>query len=93
MSDLGAPPIDYYEILKYETIGYGGGWWSVLVLLREPKTGKISLSLYKFKKMNDGFKKQSSFKINNFNQIEKIMRLLPEFSKEWEKQLNSESND
>ena len=91
MSELGPPPIDYYEILKYDTISYGGGWWSVLVLLREPKTGKISLSLYKFKKINDGFKKQSSFKINNIHQIEKIIGLLPEFSKEWQNQLNNDS--
>ncbi len=84
MSNLGEPPIDYYEILKYSTISYSGGWWSVLVLLRDPKTGKISLSLYKYKKVNEGFRKQTSYKINNLKQARTLIQMLGDFVSEWE---------
>ncbi len=90
MADLGAPPIDYYDILKYETLSYSGGWWSVVVLLRDPKTGKKSLALYKYKKVNDGFRKQTSYKLNNLKQSEKLIQLLNDFVSAWKSLPESE---
>ena len=69
-------PISEYlrpNIIDATTVSRKGGWWTAVLLIRDPKSQKPYLALYRWQKRGGDWKKSSSFKINSPEQLAKIM--------------------
>ena len=80
------PIADYYKehILDAVTISRAGNWWSAILLIADPKNNKPFLSLYRWEKTKDGWKKRSGFKISRRKDIDCIVDTIKKFSESLE---------
>jgi hypothetical protein len=79
-------PIDsYYRgcIIDAETLINKSGWWTAVLLLRDPKSNTKFISLYKWQQVDGVWKKRSSWKIKSnqeflttFSVIQKLVKTL-----------------
>ena len=53
------------HILDGRTISRAGVWWTAVLAVEDPTTGRPFIGLYKWQKRNGEWKKASSFKINS----------------------------
>ena len=61
-------PIDsFYKgcIVDAETLSNKSGWWTAVLLLRDPKTNCKIIALYKWQQVDGAWKKRSSWKIKS----------------------------
>ena len=91
-NDDEEPPVQFYEIIDWNTISKRGPWWTMIILLRDPENDKIFLSFYKYRKYKkeDGpqWVKKSSFRINNVEHVNKYIEILSKMKKKFEQTLN-----
>ena len=83
MLGLSFPVDEYYRdnIVEGTTISRAGGWWSAVLVIADPVSGKPFLCLYKWQKRGAEWKRSTSFKINSKRDLQKIRSILDEFEK------------
>ena len=80
------PVSDYYRehILDAETISRGGGWWTAVLLIRDPRTEKPFLSIYRWQLDGDTWKMRKSIAFKSRSQIAKVLDVLRRLSEQIE---------
>lgn len=76
-------PISVYykdSVVDAETLSNINGWWTAVLLLREPKGGNIFLALYKWQLVDGVWKKRMGWKFKNKSDFEKTLSVLGRFS-------------
>lgn len=85
MSQMGQnfPVSEYYQgrILDAHTISRSGGWWTAVLLIKDPKTEKPFLSIYRWQKRNDDWKTVKSFSWKKVKDISIFIEAAKQFSK------------
>jgi hypothetical protein len=76
------PVSDYYrdQVLDAETISRAGGWWTAVLLIRDPRTEKPFLSVYRWQLDGDTWKTRKSFAFKSKKQIQKVLASLQKIS-------------
>lgn len=71
---LNYPVSDYYKefIVDGVTINRSETWWTAMLVIKNPKSEKKFLNLYKWNKRNGEWKIAQSFKINSLKNVKKI---------------------
>lgn len=75
-------PIDNYykdNISDAITISRNHLWWTAILLIKEPKTGKNIIRLYKWQNRKGEWKRSSVFTLSSRKNIESIVNSLCEF--------------
>lgn len=57
------PVVEYYSknIIDGETISKGGGWWTAVLLIKDPHTEKPFIGLYRWQLTESGWKVRKKF--------------------------------
>jgi hypothetical protein len=78
------PVSDYYKgkIMDAQTITKGGGWWTALVLIEEPRSGSPFISLYRWQHTENGWKVRKQFKFKSKTECKKIFQVIAEMAEE-----------
>ena len=66
------------HIRNARTISRAGNWWTAVLLVDDPWTGKPFVSLYKWQRRQGAWKKTSSFKIHSAKHLAAIVESLSE---------------
>jgi hypothetical protein len=76
------PVSDYYrdQILDAETISRAGGWWTAVLLIRDPRTEKPFLAVYRWQLDGDIWKTRKSIAFKSKKQIQKVLASLQKMS-------------
>jgi hypothetical protein len=79
-------PIDsYYKgcIIDAETLSNKSGWWTAVLLLKDPKSKAKFISLYKWQQVDGVWKKRTSWKFKSnqeflvtFSAVQKFIKTL-----------------
>lgn len=74
------PVSDYYKdkIVDARTLNNNGKWWTAVLVLSDPKTGKRFAKLYKWKNNKGGWKVRSSISLSNRKFIQDAINALSE---------------
>lgn len=84
MSTLGKnfPISDYYRdnIVDARTISRSGNWWTALLVIRDPRSGRPFLGLYRWQNANGQWKTRSRFLIRRESDLQTIVDCLQSFS-------------
>jgi hypothetical protein len=80
MPTMRFPVSDYYSehILEGITLSNKGGWWSAVLLIRDPKTKKPFLALYRWEQKDGVWKNRKSFVIRDQSGVAKVISALTE---------------
>lgn len=80
MPTMRFPVSDYYadHILEGITLSNKGGWWSAVLLIRDPKTQKPFLALYRWEQKDGVWKNRKSFVIRDQAGVAKVVSALTE---------------
>jgi hypothetical protein len=80
MPTMRFPVSDYYaeHILEGITLSNKGGWWSAVLLIRDPKTKKPFLALYRWEQKDGVWKNRKSFVIRDQAGVAKVISALNE---------------
>ena len=72
------PVSDYFRenIVDAETISRRGAWWTAVLVIKDPKTDNPFLSIYRWSKSGDTWKKRKSISFSNKGQLEKLVNAL-----------------
>jgi len=72
------PVSEYYKnrILDAETLSRGGGWWTAVLLIVDPKTEKPFVALYRWQSDGETWKTRKSISLKNRRQIEQMIQVL-----------------
>lgn len=75
------PVADYYadHVLDGVTLSRKGGWWSALLLIRDPKTNEPFLNLYRWEQVAGTWKNRKSFVIRDQKAVDTIISALTQF--------------
>jgi hypothetical protein len=67
MQDFDFPISDYYRerIIDAETIARSGGWWTAVLVIKDPRTDKPFINLYRWQKSGEEWKVRKSFPIRS----------------------------
>lgn len=68
------------RIVDGETLNRHGGWWSALLMLENPDSGKKSLALYRWQSVGGAWKNRSKFYIHSKEDALKISMLLSKWN-------------
>ena len=83
-STLGTnfPVADYYKdcIVDAHTLMNKAGWWSAILLLKEPKTEKLFLALYKWQLCDNVWKTRMRWKFKSRVDCEQALQVLAGFA-------------
>ena len=89
------PVAEIYKnnIVDGETVSRRGNWWTAVLLIRNPKTGKLFTKLYMWELRDGVWKTAQSFKIGKLVKLKHITLILQKFSaKQQEDSDNSSDN-
>jgi hypothetical protein len=80
MPTMRFPVSDYYSVHVLEgiTLSNKGGWWSAVLLIRDPKTKKPFLALYRWEQKDGVWKNRKSFVIRDQSGVAKVISALTE---------------
>lgn len=80
MPSMRFPVSDYYaaQVIEGITISNKGGWWSAVLLIRDPKTKKPFLGLYRWEQVDGTWKNRKSFVIRDQRGVDKVIAALNE---------------
>lgn len=81
------PISEYYKtnILDAETVTRGrGGWWTAVLLIRDPKTEKPFIGLYRWQLTESGWKTRKRFSIRRSKELNSIIEVMQRFSRKIE---------
>lgn len=72
------PVSDYYQghVLEGETLSKIGVWWSAILLIREPKTQRPFVCLYRWQKTAAGWKVRKRYSFNSARDLNRALNLL-----------------
>ena len=72
------PISEYYRtnIIDAETIARSGGWWTALLVIKDPRTSKPFVSLYRWQKDGTSWKIRKNFPIRSRKSLEKVVAAL-----------------
>jgi hypothetical protein len=72
------PVSDYYKehIIDAETISRAGGWWTAVLLIRDPKTEKPFLGVYRWQLDGDTWKTRKSISFKNKKQADAVIEAM-----------------
>jgi hypothetical protein len=75
------PVAEYYadHVLDGVTLSRKGGWWSALLLIRDPKTHEPFLNLYRWEQVDGTWKNRKSFVIRDQKAVDTIISALNQF--------------
>jgi len=75
------PVSQYYKqhIRDGHTIAKGGGWWSAVLLIEDPKTGTLFIGFYRWQLTEGGWKQRKAFNCRNKHDLKSIIESLEEF--------------
>ena len=76
------PISDYYRehIIDAETIARSGGWWTAVLLIKDPKKSTPFLGIYRWQYTESGWKVRNRFYIRSNEQLQKIVETIEKFS-------------
>lgn len=80
MSTMRFPVSEYYadHVLEGITLSNRGGWWSAVLLIRDPRTKKPFLSLYRWELKDGTWINRKSFPIRDESSVAKVIAALNE---------------
>ncbi|MFN3077411.1 MAG: hypothetical protein ABT940_11115 [Alphaproteobacteria bacterium] len=72
------PVSEYYKdrVLDAETISRAGGWWTAILLIRDPKTEKPFLGLYRWQLDGDTWKTRKSISLKSRKQVDAVLAVM-----------------
>ena len=76
------PVADYYKehVVDGETIARGGGWWSAVLLIKDPVSGKPFIAWYRWQSTDSGWKKRKSFSVRKLSELEALTAATQRFA-------------
>lgn len=82
MLRLSFPVTDYYRdhILDGQTLKRGGGWWTAILLVSDPRTGKPFVALYRWQSTPNGWKTRKRFSFKKAEEINKAIEILSNYA-------------
>lgn len=80
MATMRFPVSEYYaaHVLEGITLSNQGGWWSAVLLIRDPKTLKPFLALYRWERKDGTWRNRKSFVIRDQSGVAKVISALNE---------------
>lgn len=74
------PVSDYYadKIINARTISRSSTWWTAILALEDPKSGKSFLCFYRWQLQNNKWKTNSRFRINSLKDADALLESLGE---------------
>ena len=80
MSTMRFPVSEYYadHVLEGITLSNKGGWWSAVLLIRDPKTKLPFLALYRWERKDGTWRNRKSFVIRDQTGVAKVISALNE---------------
>jgi len=82
MADIPFPVSKYYDncILEGETLQKVGVWWSAVLFMKDPKSGKRFVALYRWQKSKEGdWKVRKRYSFNSAKDLKQAMGLFQHF--------------
>jgi hypothetical protein len=78
------PVSDYYRphILDGETVARGGGWWTAVLLIADPVSGRPFIALYQWESSESGWKARKRFSFKGLSQATNAIEIVQRFSSE-----------
>ena len=72
MTEEAFPVTEYYQgrVLAGETLSKVGGWWSAVLLIRDPRTEKPFIGLYRWQKSGGSWKVRKRFNIKSAKELQ-----------------------
>lgn len=76
------PVSAYYKerILDAVTVVRSGSWWTAVLVIKDPRSGKPFLGLYRWQKLEDGWKTRSRFLFRRQKDVKRVCAKLFELS-------------
>ncbi len=76
------PVSEYYKnfIRDGRTLAKTGIWWSAILLLADPKSGKPFISLYRWQKTKGGWKVRKRYSLHRPAEVKEVVGILEEFA-------------
>lgn len=76
------PVSDYYRphVVEGTTISKRGAWWSAVLLIRDPNSGKRFVKLYRWQRSGDEWKTRTSYKIAKIAQLRDTLSALETYA-------------
>ncbi|MDD5668812.1 MAG: hypothetical protein PHE58_02105 [Candidatus Omnitrophica bacterium] len=68
------------HIVDCETISKRGVWWTAVLLIKDPKSGKPFIGLYRWQSTKDGWKMRKRFTFRRKEEVENIFRCVEKFA-------------
>jgi hypothetical protein len=80
------PISDYYRenIIDAETISRGGGWWTAVLLIRDPETDKPFVALYRWQLSGEEWKVRKSISFKSKKQVDGVLAAMTRFGEKLE---------
>jgi len=71
------PVTEYYRdhILDAETISRGGGWWTAVLLIADPKTNKPFVTIYRWQSDGEAWKTRKSISLKSKKQVDQVIQV------------------
>jgi len=81
MRPLDFPISDYYKnnIIDAETISRKGGWWTAILLIKDPRTDKPFIGLYRWQRTERGWKIRKKFTFRSKTKAESAFKVVNKF--------------
>jgi hypothetical protein len=76
------PISDYYRenIMDAVTISRSGGWWTAVLLIKDPQSNTPLISLYRWQQTEQGWKMRNRFHFRNKEQVSEILKVVQDFA-------------
>lgn len=76
------PVSDYYKghVLDAETITRAGGWWTAILLIKDPDTGKPFIGAYRWQMTENGWKVRKTFSVKRKKEADAFLSVVTRFS-------------
>lgn len=81
--DINSIPItEFYKdrVIKVKTISKKGGWWSVVVLLKDPQSGSNFINIYRWQLAEDRWKARKRFTFRKVKEVTALTNTIKEFA-------------
>ncbi len=68
----------YYKglVLGAETLTNTGVWWTAILLIRDPKTQKPFIGLYRWQKTKEGWKTRKRFTFKRADEVKRAVEMI-----------------
>ena len=76
------PISDYYKnnILDAKTLSNRAGWWTAVLLIKDPQTEKSIVSVYKWQHTEEGWKMRSRLHVRNKSEAKSLIESIEMFA-------------